>query len=115
MLYRLEISKTYEGLLRIGVTSREHLEYTLAIYEDDRAFLFLVKHSRLRPEDESRLERAVVIAFSTMGSVSSCEDLELSDEQLTSLRLGMARKVFVNLFAGTRPEARSSTYPTDDQ
>lgn len=97
MAYDLEISKTYEGLLRIRVTVVDHLECALAIYEDDRAFLLLVKRSGLRPEDARRLEKAVVIAFSPMGAASSCEGVELTEEQLTSLRLGMARKTILEL------------------
>jgi hypothetical protein len=93
MVYRLEISKTYEGLLRVKVTAATNCEFALVIYEDDKAFLRLVKHAGLPAEDERCLEKAVVIAFSPINPGSFCEDIELSEEQLSFLRLGMARQI----------------------
>jgi hypothetical protein len=93
MVYKLEFSKTYEGLLRVRVTTENYFECALAIYEDDRAFLHLVKRAGLRLEDERSMERAVVLAFSPMSIGSSCEDLDVTQEQLTFLRLGMARQI----------------------
>lgn len=93
MVYKLEISKTYERLLRVRVTVANNFELALGIYEDDKAFLRLVKHARLAAEDERCLEKAVVIAFSPISTGSVCEDLELSDEQLFFQRLGMARQI----------------------
>jgi hypothetical protein len=94
MVYKFEISKTYEGLLRIRATASNELDCALIVYEDDGAFLRLVKDAGLRSEDERCLEKAVVVAFSPMRIPSICEDLELSDDQLTFLHLGMARKSY---------------------
>jgi hypothetical protein len=89
-----EISKTYEGFLQVRVTAKNNCEFALAIYEDNKTFLRLVKHAGLRPEDERCVEKAVVIAFSLIRTESLCEDLELSEEQLSFLRLSMARQIF---------------------
>ena len=93
VVYKLEFSKTYEGLLRVRVTTDNYLECALAIYEDDRAFLRLVKHAGLPPENERSMERAVVLAFSPMSTGPFCEHLEVTQGQLTFLRLSMARQV----------------------
>ena len=53
----------------------------------------LVKHAGLSAEDERCLEKAVVIAFSPINTGSFCEEFELSEEQLSFLRLGMARQI----------------------
>jgi hypothetical protein len=93
IVYKFEFSKTYEGLLRVRVKTDNYFECALAIYEDDRAFLRLVKRAGLPPENERSMERAVVLAFSPMSTGLFCEDLEVTQEQLTFLRLGMARQV----------------------
>ena len=59
-----------------------------------KLFLELVKHAGLRPEEERCVEKAVVIAFSPIRTESLCEDLELSEDQLSFLRLTMARQIF---------------------
>jgi hypothetical protein len=95
MVYKLEISKTHEGFLRVRVTARNNFEFALAVYEDDKAFLRLVKHAGLTAEDQRCVEKAVVIAFSPISTESLCEDLELSEEQLSFLRLSMARQILL--------------------
>jgi hypothetical protein len=93
MVYKLEISKTFESRLRVRVTAANTFEFALAIYEDDKAFLRLVKHAGLTAKGERCLEKAVVIAFSPIGTESLCESLELSDAQLSFLRLSIARQI----------------------
>jgi hypothetical protein len=90
MIYKLEFSKTYEGLLRIRVKTIHDFECALGIYEDDRTFLRFVKNAGLTSEDQRRIERAVVLAFSPLAAISLCEGLRLSEEQLRLLRLRMA-------------------------
>ncbi|HEX3966631.1 MAG TPA: hypothetical protein VHW70_01575 [Edaphobacter sp.] len=93
MIYKFVISKTYEGLLRVRVTTANHFELALVIYDDDKAFLRLVRHAGLTAQNERLLERAVVVAFSPIRAESFCDDIDLSEEQLAVLRLSMARQI----------------------
>jgi hypothetical protein len=93
MVYKLEFDRTFEGLLRVCVSAGSHSDHAIAIYEDDRAFLSLVRIAFLDPCIVMTLQRAVIIAFSPAKSHTTCEGLTLTDEQLIFLRLGMARRL----------------------
>lgn len=92
-MYTLSFTKTYEGLLKVTVRSGASPHEAVAIYEDDKAFLHLVRYCEIPPNDAHLLERAVIIGFSRVGKPMDCEDLHLSDQQLQFLRLGMARRL----------------------
>jgi len=93
MTYNLTFTKTYEGLLRVAVNSRNGCHETVAIYEDDREFLRLVRHCGISSDVVLSLERAVVVAFSPIRTPTYCDDLILTAQQLQFLRLGMANKL----------------------
>jgi hypothetical protein len=93
MIYRLEFSKTFEGLLRVSATTDNSREQAITIYEDDRAFLHLVRHASFDPAVVRTLERAVVIAFSPSRTRTTCDGLELTNEQVILLRLGMVLRL----------------------
>lgn len=92
MYYNLSFTRTYEGLLRVAVAIDSSKE-ALAIFEDDKAFLSLVRQSQLEPEVVAKLERAVIIAYSPRGSSTSCEQVHLTPHQLRFLHLSMILKL----------------------
>jgi hypothetical protein len=94
-LTRLEFNKTFEGFLRVTVSDCDSRDRAIAIYEDDRAFLRLVRNAISDPHVVTTVERAVIIAFSPTKTPTHCDGLALTDEQLVLLRLGMARKLCV--------------------
>jgi hypothetical protein len=92
-LTRLEFTKTFEGLLRVSVSAGDARDRVIAIYEDDRTFLRLVRNAISDSDVVMTLERAVIIAFSPTKTPTHCDGLALTDEQLVLLRLGTARKL----------------------
>jgi hypothetical protein len=88
--YRLAMSKTSDGLLRVETSPERSARPMIAIYEDDRVFLRLVRNAGLDPQTLAAMERALVIGFSSAQTPSCCEMVRLSDEQLIFLRLGSA-------------------------
>ena len=67
----------------MSASAGSHREQAVAIYEDDRAFLRLVRRTFLDADVVRTLERAVVIAFGPASTRTICEGLELTDEQLS--------------------------------
>jgi hypothetical protein len=82
MIYTLEFNKTFEGLLRVSASAGSNREQAIAIFEDDSAFLHLVRRASLNADVVRTLKRAVVIALGPARKRTICEGLELTDEQL---------------------------------
>ena len=91
MLYKLSLTKTTEGLLRVSASVGHASEHVIAIYQSDLAFLHLLKHADLTQEVIDKLERAVEIGFGPARTPACCEEVEFSDNQLSLLRLAAAR------------------------
>ena len=91
MVYKLSFTKTAEGLLRVSASVNRASAHVIAIYQDDHAFLHLLKHAGLAEEVIGPLERAVETGFGPAGTPACCEEVELNDEQLSLLRLATAR------------------------
>ena len=91
MLYRLSFTKTADGLLRVSASVGRASEHVIAIYQSDLAFLHLLKHAGLAQEVIDKLERAVEIGFGPARTPACCEEVELSADQLSLLRLAAAR------------------------
>ena len=91
MLYKLSFTKTADGLLRVSASVGHASEHVIAIYQSDLAFLHLLKHGGLTQEVIDKLERAVGIGFGRARTPACCEEVELSDDQLSRLRLAPAR------------------------
>jgi len=94
MLYKLSFNKTQEGLLRVSASVGRKAERAIAIYENDEVFLRLVHHAGLVQEVVESLEKAVEIAVSPARTPSCCEEIDITDVQLTFLRLGEARRLY---------------------
>ena len=91
MLYKLSFTKTADGLLRVSASVGLASEHVIAIYQSDLAFLHLLKHAGLTQEAIAKLECAVEIGFGPARTPACCEEVELSDNQLSLLRLAAAR------------------------
>lgn len=91
MLYKLSFTKTADGLLRVSATVGRASEHVVAIYQTDLAFFHLLKHAGLTQEVTDKLERAVEIGFGPSRTPACREEVELSDNQLSLLRLAAAR------------------------
>jgi hypothetical protein len=83
MLYKLSFTKTSQGLLRVS-----------AIYQDDHAFLHLLKHAGVTEDGIAKLGRAVEVGFVPTETPACREEVELSDGQLSFLRLAAARSLY---------------------
>jgi hypothetical protein len=91
MLYKLSFTKTTDGLLRVSSSVGRASEHVIAIYQSDLAFLHLLKHAGLTQEVVDKLERAVEIGFGPTRTPACCEEVQMSDDQLSLLRLAAAR------------------------
>jgi hypothetical protein len=87
MLYRLQLSKTFEGLVRVTASIGRSSEYVIAIYEDEETLLYLVRHAGLCSSTVTILENMVASAFSSLGRRACCEEVELNNDQLRVLQL----------------------------
>jgi hypothetical protein len=112
MLYKLSFTKTADGLLRVSASVGRASEHVIAIYQSDLAFLHLLKHADLTQEVIDKLERAVEIGFGPARTPACCEEVELSDDQLSLLRLAAARTLYPAGFLGKRLRASRTIYST---
>jgi hypothetical protein len=87
MLYTLQLSKTFKGLVRVKASIGRSAESVIAIYENEDAFLKLVRHADLDDSTVSTLENMVANAFSSPRRPTCCADIQLTNEQLRVLRL----------------------------
>jgi hypothetical protein len=94
MLYKLSFTKTSQGLLRVSASVGRASDHVIAIYQDDHAFVHLLKHAGVTEDVIAKLGRAVEVGFGPTGTPACCEEVELSDGHLSFLRLASARSLY---------------------
>jgi len=93
MIHKLGLSRTFEGLVRVTASIGSSAEYAIAIYENEDAFLHLVRHAGLDEITVSTLENLVGSGPNSLRGPAYCENIELTDEQLGVLRLRAALRL----------------------
>ena len=92
MLFKLAFNKTIRGTLRVSATAAPGSDHVLTIYDNDEAFVRLLEVSGLNAETFSALKGSAELAFHSPNIPACCEEVELTDNQLSVLRLSEARR-----------------------
>ncbi|MBB5060536.1 hypothetical protein HDF16_005272 [Granulicella aggregans] len=94
MRFKFAFNKTIRGTLRVSATAVGGSDHVLSIYDNDEAFVRLLELAELDPGTMSSLKGSAELAFGSPRTPACCEEVELTEEQLTVLRLSDARRLY---------------------
>ena len=94
MLFKLAFNKTIRGTLRVSAAAARGSDHVLSIFDNDEAFVRLLEVAGLDAETFSSLKGSAELAFHSTNIPACCEEVELTNNQLSVLRLSEARRLY---------------------